>query len=214
MPPGSVPGRQAQALIRWSRDLPWHAPISGGAPGKAAIPQRWRPPAYGCGQGLATGQLCSARASPATGKVKAWLVFDSGVASFTQVRIRGGEASHTLILIDGIEAAGGHDEYILSGLDTANIDRIEVLRGTRSGYYGENASAVVVNIITRKGSDGLQCGGEAELASLDGRLIQQLEYQDSTFKQDYDGSGWITGQTRKLKYRARLGLDGQPPAAP
>lgn len=53
-----------------------------------------------------------------------------------------------------------------------------------------------------------------ELASLDGRLIQQLEYQDSAFKQDYDGSGWITGQTRKLKYRASLGLDGHPLATP
>lgn len=28
----------------------------------------------------------------------------------TQVRIRGAEASHTLILIDGVEAAGGSDE--------------------------------------------------------------------------------------------------------
>lgn len=37
-------------------------------------------------------------------------------SSFTQVRIRGGEANHTLILIDGIEAAGGADEYILTGL--------------------------------------------------------------------------------------------------
>ena len=49
--------------------------------------------------------------------------------TFTQVRIRGGEANHTLILIDGIEAAGGDGEYILSGLETSNIERIEVLRG-------------------------------------------------------------------------------------
>lgn len=44
--------------------------------------------------------------------------------SLTQVRIRGGEASHTLILIDGIEAQGGGDEYVLSGLQTDDIDRI------------------------------------------------------------------------------------------
>ncbi len=32
----------------------------------------------------------------------------SGVSSnFTQVRIRGGEANHTLVLIDGVEASGG-----------------------------------------------------------------------------------------------------------
>lgn len=74
--------------------------------------------------------------------------------TFTQVRIRGGEANHTLILIDGIEAAGGDGEYILSGLETANIERIEVLRGPQSVYYGSNASAGVINIITRKGAIG------------------------------------------------------------
>lgn len=74
--------------------------------------------------------------------------------TFTQVRIRGGEANHTLILIDGIEAAGGDGEYILSGLETSNIERIEVLRGPQSVYYGSNASAGVINIITRKGGIG------------------------------------------------------------
>jgi vitamin B12 transporter len=71
-----------------------------------------------------------------------------------QVRIRGGEANHTLILIDGIEAAGGDGEYILSGLDVANVERIEVLRGPNSVFYGSNASAGVINIITRRGSIG------------------------------------------------------------
>jgi vitamin B12 transporter len=72
----------------------------------------------------------------------------------TQVRIRGGEASHTLILIDGVEAAGGDGEYVLSGLEVLNIERIEVLRGPQSVFYGSNASAGVINIITDKGAPG------------------------------------------------------------
>lgn len=83
----------------------------------------------------------------------------------TQVRIRGGEANHTLILIDGIEAAGGDGEYILSGLETANIERIEVLRGPQSVYYGSNASAGVINIITRKGAIGATYSATLEVGA-------------------------------------------------
>ncbi|ATF18223.1 TonB-dependent receptor plug domain-containing protein [Phaeobacter gallaeciensis] len=82
--------------------------------------------------------------------------------SFTQVRIRGAEANHTLILIDGVEASGGDSEYILSGLDTANIERIEVLRGPQSVFYGSNASAGVINIITKSGGIGTEYGSSAE----------------------------------------------------
>ncbi|WP_264210976.1 TonB-dependent receptor plug domain-containing protein [Leisingera thetidis] len=87
--------------------------------------------------------------------------------SFTQVRIRGAEANHTLILIDGVEASGGDSEYFLSGLDTANIERIEVLRGPQSVFYGSNASAGVINIITKTGGIGTEYGGSAE-AGTDG----------------------------------------------
>ncbi|WP_163848733.1 TonB-dependent receptor plug domain-containing protein [Pseudooceanicola aestuarii] len=83
--------------------------------------------------------------------------------SFTQVRIRGGEANHTLILIDGVRAAGGDAAYVLSGLETANIARIEVLRGPQSVAYGSDASAGVINIITRKSEgSGFSYGGKVE----------------------------------------------------
>ena len=90
---------------------------------------------------------------------------NSSGGNFTQVRIRGGEGNHTLILIDGVEAAGGDGEYILSGISTANIERIEVLRGPQSVFYGSNASAGVINIVTRTGDIGLQFGASLEVAS-------------------------------------------------
>lgn len=102
----------------------------------------------------------------------------SSGSSYTQVRIRGGEANHTLILIDGVPATGGNDEYFLSGLETANIDRIEVLRGPQSVYFGSNASAGVINIITRKGEPGTHYGGAIEAGN------------------GYAASGWFTQRTK------------------
>ena len=85
--------------------------------------------------------------------------------SFTEIRIRGGEADHVLVLIDGVEAAGGDSQYLLTGLETANIERIEVLRGPQSVFYGSNASSGVVNIITRSGVAGTEASASVQAGS-------------------------------------------------
>lgn len=85
-------------------------------------------------------------------------------ASNTSIRIRGGEARHTLVLIDGVSAAAGDQPYFLSGLDLADVERIEVLRGPQSVYYGSSAASGVVNIITRK-ADATGGYGRAEVGS-------------------------------------------------
>ena len=79
---------------------------------------------------------------------------------FTEIRTRGAEANHTMILIDGIEAGAGDGQYILSGLDTATVERIEVLRGPQSVFYGASAAAGVINIITERRGQGTRAGFE------------------------------------------------------
>ncbi|HMN52121.1 MAG TPA: TonB-dependent receptor [Xanthobacteraceae bacterium] len=76
--------------------------------------------------------------------------------TLTQVRIRGAEANHLLVMVDGIEV----NQLTDSGFDFADfpiddVDRIEVIRGPQSGIYGANAHAGVISIITRSGR-GLQ----------------------------------------------------------
>ena len=78
----------------------------------------------------------------------------SGYGSQTQVRIRGAEANHVLVLIDGVEAndPAGNDEFDFTSLTSYDIQEMEVLRGPQSALWGSDATAGVISITTRRGS--------------------------------------------------------------
>ena len=80
----------------------------------------------------------------------------SGVqGSQTQIRARGAEANHLLVLIDGVEAndPSQGDELNWGTLSADDIERIEVIRGPQSSMRGSDAMAGVVNIITRSADE-------------------------------------------------------------
>lgn len=85
--------------------------------------------------------------------------------ALTQVRVRGAEANHTLVLLDGIDISSPDlGETDFSTLLTADVARIEVLRGPQSGLYGPNALASVVNLISRR-DNGQHFGASIEAGS-------------------------------------------------
>lgn len=70
--------------------------------------------------------------------------------------IRGSGKNDVLVLLNGRRIPGeGYGQvstntYVLSRLNVNNIERIEVLRGPSGALYGSEASAGVINIITKK----------------------------------------------------------------
>jgi vitamin B12 transporter len=74
--------------------------------------------------------------------------------SSTQIRVRGSEGNHVMVLIDGVEAndlsQGG--EFNFAHLVTQDIERVEIVRGPQSALWGSDALGGVINIISRPAS--------------------------------------------------------------
>ncbi|WP_221795273.1 TonB-dependent receptor [Aquisediminimonas sediminicola] len=99
-----------------------------------------------------------------------------GPAGRTQIRVRGSEANHVLVMIDGIKASDpSAGEFDFGQLIADDAARIEVLRGQQSSLYGSEAIGGVVNYITLDGREapGMRFrieGGSFETISSSARI--------------------------------------------
>lgn len=88
---------------------------------------------------------------------------NGGPGQATSVFLRGTESNHTLILVDGVRVNPG----TLGGAAVQNIapemiERVEIVKGTRSALFGTDAIGGVINIITRRNRTAW---GEASVGS-------------------------------------------------
>ncbi len=83
---------------------------------------------------------------------------NGGRGSLTGLYLRGTKSSQSLVLVDGqriADAASG--SAALEALSVEQIERIEVLRGSRSAIYGADAIGGVIQVFTRRAEGpGLQ----------------------------------------------------------
>lgn len=134
--------------------------------------------------------------------------------SLTQVRIRGAEANHTLLFVEGIRAndpaAGNEPRFELLNADLAST--IEVVRGPQSALWGSEAIGGVVAVSgTAPGTGGTQAfveGGSRD--TWRGAARSELGDADQGFSvgiagQTSDGIDSFVGGGEKDGYR-NLGL--------
>jgi len=89
-----------------------------------------------------------------------------GPGKNTSVFLRGGNSGHTLVLIDGVRVGSATvGSFDWSNLSTADIERIEIVRGPQSSLFGADAMGGVIQIFTRKGEKGSQVRLHSEVGS-------------------------------------------------
>lgn len=91
---------------------------------------------------------------------------NGGLGKTASVSLRGLEARHTLLLIDGVRhgsATVGTPTWDNIPLDA--IDRIEIVRGPMSGLYGADAVGGVIQVFTRRGQAGFRSDAAATSGS-------------------------------------------------
>ncbi len=122
--------------------------------------------------------------------------------SLTEVRIRGAEANHTLLFIDGIRAndpaAGNIPRFELLNADIAS--RLEVVRGPQSALWGSEAIGGVIavdgvaeqrlRLNSEAGSNGfLRAGVSGGVKAATVSLAGALGWQRADGIDSFDGSG-------------------------
>ena len=112
------------------------------------------------------------------------VVQTGGVGGQTSVFMRGTNANHTKVFVDGIDVSdpsspGGTFDF--GQFPAQDIQRVEILRGPQSGLYGSDAIGGVINVITKSGSGPAQFTAGAEAGSFD------------TFNQNAGVSGSLDG---------------------
>ena len=85
------------------------------------------------------------------------------IGGLTQIRIRGTEGNHVLVLIDGIKASDPYyGEYDFGTLIADEGAKVEVLRGQQSSLYGSDAIGGVIQYITLTGREAPGISARAE----------------------------------------------------
>lgn len=92
---------------------------------------------------------------------------NGGYGQSTSIYLRGMDPKRTLIMLDGIRLndVTGLNGAMLEHILISDIEQIEIIKGSQSGVWGPDASAGVINIITKKPQKGIHLSSYFEYRS-------------------------------------------------
>lgn len=83
------------------------------------------------------------------------VTMSGGIGKSSSVFIRGTNSDHILVLVDGVKwHSATLGSTSIQDFPVEQIERIEIVRGPRSGLYGAEAIGGVIQIFTREGQQG------------------------------------------------------------
>jgi vitamin B12 transporter len=106
-----------------------------------------------------------------------------GIGQQTSLFLRGMDSKKTLVLIDGVRyndpsGNGANFEHLVIN----DIERIEVIKGAQSSIWGADASAGVINIITKSVKDGTHGNASVEYGRYDSKIAKaNISHKNKNF---------------------------------
>lgn len=128
-----------------------------------------------------------------------------GPGATTSVYLRGANAGHTLVLVDGMRIGSATTGYTaLENIPLDQVERIEILRGPASHLYGSEAIGGVIQIFTRSGKGAPAANFSAGAGSFNTR----------TLSAGYGGESGDTRFSLQVGHRETDGISVYAPGNP
>ncbi|MDQ1326046.1 MAG: vitamin transporter [Campylobacterota bacterium] len=113
------------------------------------------------------------------------VVYSGGLGQQTSFFVRGADSGKVLVLLDGMrlnDPSTTDGRAILDNLTVNAIKQIEIIKGGASSIWGSNASAGVINIVTKTPKNGVHGSLAATYGSYSTRGIDaDIGYKDQKF---------------------------------
>jgi vitamin B12 transporter len=128
------------------------------------------------------------------------VVQSGGAGTVTSLFLRGTNSTQTLVLVDGVALNSPAFGLVdLSAVSTANLERVEVVRGPFSALWGSEAIGGVVQLFTRRDAPGTAVEGRAT-----GAFGNASAAQGTADVAVHEGAFTVTGGWRRVTEEGAL----------